>query len=315
MTTIRWRRSPIHPTELQSNARILRWSDGSLTLQYASDPETQYEFNPLALAPPQHNPKLRTPTSIHYRQGTRPHLKEQKDSYTYLAAPYNDPGLMRITNKFTTQLTVIAGSDSKDAALIQLQNALATAAQRGRNENETGVNIVTLDVDPEQKRLKEEQIYKEKLKQQRQKQKNEERERDRVSRTFGRSGARGTGYGLSLGGLEDEEGGGRRGPRKPQVKRGARRDWSDEEDYRGRGQTREDEYDEDDDFIAGSDEEPEVVEDDDDDDDGIVEAPRGGRRAETQSPKRNRDDDEDEAVANTSRVKRRRVVEEDDDDE
>src|SRR5207237_3487510 len=44
MTTIRWRRSPSNPSQLQSNARILRWSDGSLTLQFASDPLSQYEI-------------------------------------------------------------------------------------------------------------------------------------------------------------------------------------------------------------------------------------------------------------------------------
>src|ERR1700761_8948665 len=40
-TTVRWRHSPSNPSELQSNARILRWSDGSLTLQFASDPTVQ----------------------------------------------------------------------------------------------------------------------------------------------------------------------------------------------------------------------------------------------------------------------------------
>lgn len=61
-TTIRWRRSPSDYTKLQSNARILRWSDGSLTLQLANDPLTQYEVNPTMLAPPRRPPS--PPSSI-----------------------------------------------------------------------------------------------------------------------------------------------------------------------------------------------------------------------------------------------------------
>ena len=60
MTTIRWRRSPSNPAELQSNARVLRWSDGSLTIQLASQPLDQYVINATPLAPPQVNPKIPT---------------------------------------------------------------------------------------------------------------------------------------------------------------------------------------------------------------------------------------------------------------
>ncbi|KAI6969143.1 hypothetical protein KC329_g13886, partial [Hortaea werneckii] len=38
ISTIRWRHSPSDPKQLQSNARVLRWSDGSMTLQLASQP-------------------------------------------------------------------------------------------------------------------------------------------------------------------------------------------------------------------------------------------------------------------------------------
>ena len=317
MTTIRWRHSPSDHGKLQSNARILRWSDGSLTLQFASDPETQYEMDPRMLAPPQHNPKIRTPTSIHYRPGHQPKISDRKDTHTYLAAPHEGPGLVRITNKFTTNLSLVAGADSKDAALVQLQNALAAAAQRGRSEAEPALSIIDIKEDPELDRARMEAAHKEKLKQARAREKAAERERDRASRAFGRTGVRSSGYGLTLGGLEDEDSG-RRGAKKAKPKTGLRRDWSDEEDYRGSRFNREDEYDEEDDFIAASDEEPEVVEDDDDDDDGIIEAPRARRAKGTASPKRGRggdDEDEEEVVTNVRSVKRRRVVDDDEDDE
>ncbi|KAF2199015.1 hypothetical protein GQ43DRAFT_134213 [Delitschia confertaspora ATCC 74209] len=277
MTTVRWRHSRSDPKKLQSNARVLRWSDGSLTLQFASDPITQYEMSANALAPPQHNPKIPTPTSIRYKPGQRPPNQATKESYTYLAAPSENASLIRITNKLTTTLMVNAtANDSKDSALLQLQSALAASANKGREEGKAGVEIVNLNEDPELARAKEEAQYKEKLKSDRAKQRAEEKQQDRNSRAFGRSGARRS-YGLSLGGLEDEGGVGRGGVRKPR-KTGLRRDWSDDEDYGIRGRTREDEYDEEDDFIAGSDEEEEVVQ-------------------------------------NVSRAKRRRVVEDDDEDE
>jgi hypothetical protein len=42
MSTIRWRRAPSNSAELQSNARILRWSDGSFTLQIADQSQDSH---------------------------------------------------------------------------------------------------------------------------------------------------------------------------------------------------------------------------------------------------------------------------------
>jgi RNA polymerase-associated protein LEO1 len=304
MTTLRWRRSPSNPSKLQSNARILRWSDGSLTLQLASRPLEQYEINATTLAPPQINPPKPTPTSVR----SKPNI-EVKQGYTYLAAPYEEAQVMRVTNKFTTSLSVVPTSTSKDNAVEMLQSALAKAASRQLDSKEQAISFFNVDEDPEIVRQKKEAEFKLKQKQLRAKEKNEMREREKQTRRMG--GGRSAGYGLSIGGLEDEEGGKRGGTRKPRAKTGLRRDWSDDEDYGIRGKTREDEYDEEDDFIAASDEEPEIVEDDEDEDDGIIESPPR-RRQETQSPKRNRGDDEEVVVG---RTKRRRVVEDDDSDE
>ncbi|KAH0200321.1 hypothetical protein KCU90_g27067, partial [Aureobasidium melanogenum] len=63
ISTVHWRRSPSNPKNIQSNARVLRWSDGSLTLQLASNPTQQYEIEGNPLAPRQRNPAKPTPTS------------------------------------------------------------------------------------------------------------------------------------------------------------------------------------------------------------------------------------------------------------
>lgn len=309
MTTIRWRRSPSKPSQLQSNARVLRWSDGSLTLQFANDPVNQYQVNANALAPPQVDPKIPTPTSVKKKTRT-----EFKESYTYLVAPYEEANVMRVTNKFTTGIQVVPAANSRDGALEKLQNDLAAAAARGRDDANQAISFINVNEDPELRRQREEQSYKEKLKQQRAREKHELRERERANRTFNRSGVHRSTYGLDVGMLEGEERGRRPGAKKARLK-ASQRDWSSDEDYGIRGRpTREDEYDEEDDFIAPSEEEPEIV-DDDEDDDGIIEEPRH-RARDTQSPKRNRDGDEDEdEEVIVNRPKRRRVVEDDDEDE
>lgn len=298
MSTIRWRRSPSNHAELQSNARVLRWSDGSLTLQFANNPTTQYEIDANTLAPPQVNPKIPTPTSM------KRSVKGDKESYTYLVAPYEEAQIMRVTNKFTTALSVVPAANLKDAALEKLENDLAVAASRGRDEADQAISFVNVDEDPDLIRQREEASFKEKQRQQRAREKHAERQAERANRGVG--GHRGVrSAGLSIGDLEDDDGTPR--AKKPRPKSGLRRDWSDDEDYgRGPGRNREDDYDEEDDFIAASDEEPEIVEDDDDPDEGIAPSPK--RRS-------GGNDDEDDEVIPSNRTKRRRVVDDDEDDE
>ncbi|KAL5120248.1 Paf1 complex component [Pleosporales sp. CAS-2024a] len=296
MSTIRWRRSPSNNAELQSNARILRWADGSLTLQIANDPTMQFDIDANTLAPPQVNPKIPTPTSI--KAGAKPSAK--LESYTYLVAPYEEANVMRVTNKLTTALSVVPAANLKDTALEKLQNDLAQIASRGRDEADQAISFVDVHEDPELHRQREEATFKERQRQARAREKHEARQAERAVRTV-RSGGRSSG--LNIDDLEDAAS----RPRKPRQKGGLRRDWSDDEDFgRGPGRSREDDYDEEDDFIAASDEEPEIVEDDDDPDEGIAASPkrRGGR---------DNDGDNDDVVV--SRTKRRRVVDDDEDDE
>ncbi|KAF2856366.1 hypothetical protein T440DRAFT_495124 [Plenodomus tracheiphilus IPT5] len=296
MSTIRWRRSPSNNAQLQSNARILRWSDGSLSLQLANDPTIQFEIDAFTLAPPQINPKIPTPTSV---KGDR--KVDAKESYTYLVAPYEEANVMRVTNKLTSSLVVVPAANLKDAALEKLQNDLATLATRGRDNADQAISFVDVQEDPELRRQREEASFKEKQRQARAREKHEARQAERANRTMGRSGGRSSG-GLNINELEDDDT--PRGPRKPRQKSGLRRDWSDDEDYGRPGRNREDDYDEEDDFIAASDEEPEIMEGDDDLDDEPEASPkraRGGAGSD------------DEVVV--SRTKRRRVVDDDEDEE
>jgi RNA polymerase-associated protein LEO1 len=301
LSTIRWRRSPSNHAELQSNARVLRWSDGSFTLQTANDPTTQFDIDANTLAPPLVNPRIPTPSAVARDRSAK--QRAEKESYTYLVAPYEEANVMRVTNKFTTALSVVPAANLKDAALEKLQNDLAAAATRGRDEADQAISFVDVNEDPDLRRQREEATFKERQRQARAREKHEARQAERANRTIGRSGVRTAG--LSIGDLEDDDGASR--PRKPRAKTGLRRDWSDDEDYgRGSGKTREDDYDEEDDFIAASDEEPEIVDDDDDLDEGIMASPKRHRGG-------NDDDDDDEVVV--SRTKRRRVVDDDEDDE
>ena len=321
MSTLRWRRSPKNPSELQSNARILRWSDGSLTVQLASDPTTQYEISGNSLAPPQLNPLKPTPTSINNKGGNAPGGKynEKDDARTYLIAPYPAVGSLRVANKITAGLKIRQSESVVDDAITQLQTSLAAASNASRVQGTSG-DLMIVDEDPELARGRAEVAEREKARARKRTDAQKERENERLGRTSGRFGsARGGGLNASM--LEDEEelgfaSQGRVGKGGPKAKRPRQRkansEYSSDEDYGRKGfQSRADEYDEEDDFVAASDEE-EVVEDDDDDDDGIREG----------TPKRARGGDEDEDAAGedddeapVQAAKKRRKVVLDDEEE
>ncbi|MCJ1300842.1 hypothetical protein MMC08_003641 [Hypocenomyce scalaris] len=320
-TTLRWRRSPNRPDQIQSNARILRWSDGSLTMQLASNATEQYELPAKPLAPPQRAPLKPTPTATNRGPKGAPTYDPRLDSHTYLIAPHELASIMRITNHVTTSLTVLPSSDQNDDALIRLQESLAAATKGNKTAADGGVGIINISEDPELAKKKAEVAEREKLRAQRRRQQQEERERDRANRVLGRSGLRtgGMGAGLTIGGLEDDDGMATTRARPSKPKRTARRRNSeysdDEDDFRNRGRTKEDEYDEDDGFLVRSDEEPELVPDEseeeeemsDDIEDEKEKRPRKG------SPKRERATEGGEEAASGARQKRRRVVDDEDD--
>lgn len=321
--TVRWRYSPSKPSEVQSNSRIIRWSDGSITLQLASNPREQYELTAKPLAP-SHNHFLKPTNSAANRgraaNGT-PAYNSRLDSHTYLATPHEHASLIRITNHVTSSLAVQSSSDQNDDALVRLQQSLAAATKGNKTAADGGLEIISISEDPEQAKKRAEVAEKEKLRAQRRRQMQEERERDRANRVLGRSGLRtgGLGAGLTVGGLEDDDGMATTRARMTKPKSKSRRrnsEYSDEEeDYRGMGRTREDEYDEDDGFLVRSDEEPELVPDESeeeaemaDDVDEEEEKPKKG------SSKRDVAVEAGEEVVAGGRVKRRRVIEDEDED-
>lgn len=331
ISTARWRYSPKNTSHLQSNARVIRWDDGSLTVQLASKPREQYVLVAKALAPPQHKPLKPTPTSKKPSRSARsvshsPEIYDAHlDAHTYLITPHESAQILRITNHITASLTVQSNSVEDDEAMIRLQERMAAAKANKASGGEGGMQVKTIREDPELAKMKAEAAEKEKIKAQRKRQQQEERERDRATRVLGRSGLSrtggygGAGAGLTVGGLEDEDSLGTtsRLPARPSKARKKPRrrnsDYSDDEDFRTRGRTKEDEYDEDDGFLVGSDEEPEIVDDGEDEEDfGSEDAE--GEEAEERPKKPGAKREAADEGATGGRVKRRRVIEEDEDE-
>lgn len=313
LSTIRWRHSPSKPQQLQSNARILRWSDGSLTLQLASNPTQQYEIGSNSLAPRQRNPIKPTPQSI--KPGER-NPKEGRDMFTYLAAPNQSAGLLRVTHKITTALSVNPSADTTDDSVERLKRSLATAAHGKVGANSSAIEMAKVDEDPELARKKAEVAEREKQRARKRREAAEMRESERTGRVLGRSGGARAG-GLTAGMLEDDEMGAPRPRRKAPARRQRRNsEYSEDEDFgRKRGNFGGDEY-ENDDFVVASDEEEEAPEDDDEDiDDGIVEPERPSKRRSPAPAADDGDEDEGAEVVQASRGKRRRVLDDEDEEE
>ena len=240
------------------------------------------------------------------------------DSHTYLATPYANASFARLTNHVTASLSIQSSTNEEDDALLRLQESMA-AEIKGKKTN-GGLNIISTSEDPELAKKKAEIAERDKLKAQRRRQIQEERERDRANKVLGRSGLRtGMGGGLTVGGLEDDDGMTTAKPRANKPARKPRRRNSeyseDEEDYRNRGRTKEDEYDEDDGFLVGSDEEPEVIQDDSEDedmgddlDDAVEDKPKKKNANKAKTGKGGED------TATGARTKRRHVVDDEDED-
>ena len=298
-----------------------------MTLQLAANPREQYVLGAKALAPPQSDPPKPVPTVKNHSRTANGSdtYNASLDAHTYLVSPHEGAQVLRITNHITATLGVQTNTIEDDEALVRLQERMA-AAKGNKIVGEGGVEMLTVREDPELAKLKAEAAEKEKIKAQRKRQQQEERERDRANRVLGRSGLRtgsyGMGGGLTVGGLEDDDGMATTRPsraNKPKKKpRRRNSEYSEDEDFRHRGRTREDEYDEDDGFLVGSDEEPEIVADDseeepeefgEEDAEGDLEEENPVAKAPPSSKR-----DADDAAAG-ARVKRRRVIDEDEDED
>lgn len=293
-----------------------------MTIQLASNPREQFELTAKPLAPP-HNTPLKPVTIAANRSRAingATLYNSRLDSHTYLTVPHEQASLIRITNHVTSSLAIKSSSDENDDALIKLQLSLAAATKGNKTAADGGLEIINISEDPELAKKKAEVAEKEKLRAQRRRQQQEERERDRANRVLGRSGLRagGLGSGLTVGGLEDDDGMGTTRTRMKPRRKSRRRNNSEsdeEDDFRGMGRTREDEYDEDDGFLVPSDEEPEIVPDESEEEaDMVGELDDEVENPSKEVPLRDNAVAVSEEGASGARGKRRRVIEDEDED-
>ncbi|KAJ9632569.1 uncharacterized protein PV06_02917 [Exophiala oligosperma] len=345
-STVFWRRDPKTPSLLQSNSRVIRWSDGSLTLQIASAPKDHYRISTTALR--QGWPKK--PGS------SQPDYDPNKDTHNYLAAPQAAVGVdIQIVAPFDASMKVQPTGDIADESVLKLQQSLAAATQM----HDPLSSFKIINKDPEKRKKEAEEFEKQKARNARKVENAQDRLLLRKDRVLHRSGLGGRSAGLSIQGLEDDEGmpmarGTKSQARRRKTNRRGEIYSDDEDEDLPRGRGREDEYDREDDFLAASDEEPEVYDDEgggdevdaEDDDDPDVDdleiegretvmegRTRGGNRDirdrdrdRSSTPKRAAEDDDDDdndgdAAADEprgspqSRKKRRVIVDDDEDDE
>lgn len=299
-----WREDADDEDYLQSNARIIRWEDGSVTLQLASAPLEQYRISTKPLAPlsktGQYNTKL--------------------DSHVYLGAAVETASMFRLTSHVTHGLTVLPTTLETDDAVQRLKESLIAAKRGSRQTADGSAPVIDVKEDPELAVRRAELMEKEALKAERRRQQLADREagRDRGRRTTTHHPMA---TGLSVGGLEDGDGMMTTRPGRKPGRRTNRRGeiYSDDEEDYGRGRTREDEYDEDDGFLVGSDEDVEEEGDDEEEEelvdedmdaegeaDDEIEAPKAPSKPEPEAPR---------PGTPPARKKNRYVVDDDDEDE
>jgi len=333
MSSMFWRRNPSNPSKIQSTARFVRWSDGSLTLQLATKPQEQYQVTSTALR------------QNFNRSSKAPPLPydSSKDSLTFLAASHHSDVVdLQILRALDASMKIVPSSTDTDESEARLRLTLLKA----KEDHDPLARMKDVKEDPELARKAAEQFEKDRLRAQRKRENAEDRLTMKRNTVLGRAGLGPRTGGLSVAGLEDEMGMPISRGRKKMV---GRRKFNkhgeiysdDEDETLPRGRTREDEYDREDDFLADSDEEPELYggdddmlddeeEDDDPDKDDLeiegkqtVIEERPKRKEGT--PKRSRMDDleeddaegepDDELLAQAQNRKKRRVVEDEDEEE
>ncbi|KAG0133698.1 Leo1-like protein-domain-containing protein [Tuber indicum] len=295
-TTIRVRKSPANPSVLQSNARVVKWSDGSLSLQIASSPNL-YDLTSKPLAPPQNSKTY----------------DAAQDSHTYLLTTHESAGMLRFVGHVNTHLNLLPTSTSQANAEAvnrlqeRLYQAQSTRGARGRGAQALEISDMR-DPEAERKEAEKQHRDKEKLA------KKAEAKKARASRN-------------GTGADEDSRAAARRSyPRNSHTTRSKR----DSPPIGGKGgRSKEDEYDLEDGFLEKSedDEEDEMEESEDEGDRRRGHGKKRAVKKRIPSPEEEEEEEEEEAEftdeerapSRTVRAgKRRRVIdddEEDDDDE
>lgn len=327
MSSIFWRYDPADQSQLQSSARFVRWSDGSLTLQLATKPTEQYSVNAL---PMRQDFNKQLPPGVHY--------DPSKDSLTYLAAAHSTPVIdLQLVHRLDATMKIAPSGGTADESELRLRNML-----RASQVEDPLSRMKELKEDPELARKAAEQFEKERIRAQRKRENAEERLTMKRNNVLGRGlGGGRAGGGLSVAGLEDDMGMPvSRGKKKQKGRRVNRHGeiYSDDEDETmPRGRTREDEYDRADDFVADSDEEPEqygdgdsLLDDEEEEDDELDRADKQirerPRKERAGTPKRRTmdeiDDDDAEGEPDDELLrqspqqarKKRRVIDDEEDE-
>ena len=287
----------------------------------------QYELVPKSLAMPQVNPNIPTPTQVilpNYPANHQLKYDPLMDSHTYLAAPHEHATLIRHTNQITTSLA-INSEEQQDDAVQRLQESMVALKKGNKKNADGGLEVISITEDPELAKKRAELAEKDKNAALRKLQAQQEKAEGRANNVLRRSGLRPGMSGLTVGGLEDEDGMGVTKGRMPKrkAKRARRRnsEYSDEEEELGRGRTREDEYDEDDGFLVRSDEDVEVEEDDEEEEEDDLDVDAEGEEdedmgvKETETERKEKPSKTEMPASLSGARSRKRVIDDDEEDE
>ncbi|EPS36260.1 hypothetical protein H072_10316 [Dactylellina haptotyla CBS 200.50] len=263
-TAVRWRKSPSNPSKLESNSRIIEWSDGSFSLQIGSSKEGLYDLPKNPLVP-----------------GKDREYNPAHDSFTFLAEPLANSRLVRFFTHATQTMGVVPASDDLITDDIkQMVAARYKATQKRRPDD--GMKQMELSYkieDPEKARREAELLEKEleRFRKKEEAQKNKEAENG----VYKRRSRRDPGGGLNVDDLEEE-----RYERKRSGGGGGRSK-----------KDREDDYDEDDGFVEAdpdSDEEEEIIDDSESEEEYESSRRREKKKKDKKKSRRREREEEDE---------------------
>lgn len=295
---VRYRRNP-ETGELESNANIYKWSDGSLTLQVG---EEHFDIQVKEQVPPAHKPYI-----------------PDRDAHRYIAAAHMGHSHLLTVAHINEEWTIRPDKKRIDEDTEILREKMGQA-KGGMKEGEM---IITATEDPELQKKQAEQAERERIRA-------AKRRENAAARLDGGGGGGGFRRGnLTIDGLEGRRapGGRKRGPGGSSKRSGGGRRRNDEydsdDDLPAGAHGNANEYDREDDFIASSGEES--GEDNGAEDDDILDAvdredrdrPRAKRqRTAEPSDDEDADGEPEESHAGTSgehaRRRMRRIVDDDD---
>ncbi|GAA5970079.1 hypothetical protein JCM3765_006094 [Sporobolomyces pararoseus] len=292
----RWTKDELGQYIKQSNARVVRWSDGSLSLQVGSELfDISLALDHSANLSRAQNPVPPTTSQI----GLTPTTFDQNRGHglTYLTARHE------YNKMFEAQASVEGTMTFRPSTLTsQTHKRLAGSVAARYGQKGRGIKTLMLETDPERQKQEKEKLEIEK---QRKAKKEAQKAAGRGSRASGRKGKKATTLeGLDLSDEDDDGEGVGYAERRSQSKRGrgaASKGYSDDED------------EDDDGFLAKSDDDMQMSDNDEGELDAADEALE--RRRKDRSSRKQREysasSEENDGAAASQGVRRRMVVESD----